>query len=230
MIGAYFDDAGTHRDSRVVVLAGYIGPVSEWELLEAEWAGFLQRESLRFYHSVECVAARGPFAGRSNPDCNRLHRDAVGIITRRRLVPLGVAVDTPSYRSAPTQPHEELGRCFVHVVEYLGRYMEQHASHEQVALVLEEMPGVMGRLVEDYESLMAPDRLGRFRQYFAGPPAFRPKRETFALQAADVLAYETGVGADRHFYPSGLNPRRGAWNALSRHSDQNEGLLIYLKF
>src|SRR4051812_29426330 len=73
----YLDDAGSHDSAVAAALAGYIGPAAEWELLEGKWNAFLQREGLKFYHTVDCAQAVKAFAGRSHQQCNELHREAV---------------------------------------------------------------------------------------------------------------------------------------------------------
>src|SRR5687767_1353828 len=100
MFAAYFDDSGTHDDtgrlegSEVVAAAGYVGEPSEWESLESEWNAVLGRESLPFYHSVECAQQSEHFAGRSAPECNAIHRTFVEIITAHDILPIGRALKT----------------------------------------------------------------------------------------------------------------------------------------
>src|SRR4051812_11488992 len=75
MLEIYLDDAGTHDDAVTAVIAGYIGPASEWEQLETKWNALLGREDLKFYHSTDSAATFGLFAGRSHAACNALHKE-----------------------------------------------------------------------------------------------------------------------------------------------------------
>lgn len=229
MLDAYFDDSGTDAESRVAVLAGYLGPAEEWTVLEAEWNAVLRREDLTFYRTADCNHSQGQFDGWPSPRRNALHREMVEIITRRQLVPIGIAckVLTPFASRVPWT--WEFEACFVRVIEWVGEYMRKLPAGEQVSMLIERKEEAEATLVAIYNQLMTPENLGEFRPYFAGPPGFRPKEGYPQVQAADVLAYEMYVGSDRHFHPEGGNAHRGSWDALSLHSDRTGGKLLYFE-
>lgn len=43
MLAVYCDDSGTHKNSRVAVVAGYLSNVAQWELFSKEWKKVLSK-------------------------------------------------------------------------------------------------------------------------------------------------------------------------------------------
>jgi len=230
---AYLDDSGTYGGSVVAVIAGYVGPASEWELLETRWNAFLDREDLDYYHSVDAAHQQKQFNGRTPQACNLLHREAVEMITERQLVPVGAAVRIAGFEKRyeverrkaelahPLIKLTPLPKAYFYqvydwVMHYLGNYMKVQAPDEKLSVLCEDTPEVMGLtqqlhswLLENYQEELSP--------YFAGPPAFRPKIGYPQVQAADVLAYEMGLSLTRHFGNSERR-MRGSWQALNDHA------------
>jgi hypothetical protein len=232
MFAAYFDDSGTHDDtgtlegSQVVAAAGYVGLPSEWEALEADWNAVLDRESLPFYHSVACAHRDEHFKGKSDTECNALHRTFVEIITSRQIVPVGAALWTAGFHDMYTRALEP-GRlpvarpgyysCLMSAWYKLGFVMLAADPSDQVSIVLEESPKTQRGALATYEEAMQRPEWQGIRSLFAGPPAFRPKRGYPQLQAADVLAYEMALKLRRQF-GSAPEIRRKSWEALARHA------------
>jgi hypothetical protein len=230
---AYLDDAGTHGGSVVAVLAGYVGPVSEWEQLETKWNAFLEREHLPFYHSVDSAHQREHFDGRTPEACNLLHREAVEMITARQLVAVGAGVRIEGFikreeemrlSAALAAPHVKFTplpkgyfyQVYHFVLQYLGSYMKSQAPDEKLSVFCEDTPEVVGLTIQLHKWLV--QRLeSKYSPYFAGPPAFRPKEGYPQLQAADVLAYEMGLSLTRHFEEKERVSRK-SWDALWEHA------------
>jgi hypothetical protein len=38
MLLAYFDDSGTHGNSEIVVMAGFVGTEEQWKIFEKAWS------------------------------------------------------------------------------------------------------------------------------------------------------------------------------------------------
>jgi hypothetical protein len=74
---AYFDDSGTHKGSKVVVLGGLIGLDSQWGPLVTKWtaklaAPFPDKPRLSKFHLSSCMAGAGEFQ-----DYNLVEREAL---------------------------------------------------------------------------------------------------------------------------------------------------------
>jgi hypothetical protein len=69
MLGAYFDDSGTHQDANVVLVAGVFG--TEWQLrsLDQLWQRNIsnplcgRKPPVRRFHAFDCDNSMGEFAG-----------------------------------------------------------------------------------------------------------------------------------------------------------------------
>jgi hypothetical protein len=92
LFGAFFDDAGTHDSALVAALGGYVAPIEVWETFKREWDEFLGRRQLDFYHATDCQGKEGhrQFEGWSSEERDVTHREAVEIITRHPIVPIGL--------------------------------------------------------------------------------------------------------------------------------------------
>jgi hypothetical protein len=43
MLTGYFDDSGTHSNSEIVVMAGFVGTGEQWQKFEKTWADKLSK-------------------------------------------------------------------------------------------------------------------------------------------------------------------------------------------
>jgi hypothetical protein len=57
----YFDDSGSHAASQYYVLAGFVAPVSDWNLVADEWAGTINEEGLAYFKMSHAMAMDGQF-------------------------------------------------------------------------------------------------------------------------------------------------------------------------
>lgn len=243
VFAVYFDDSGTHDDtatepgSQIVAAAGYVALPNAWQAFEAAWNAFLLREGLTFYHAVDCVARSGAFAGKTNAECNRIHREAVMIITAHDLVALGFATPKAPFNEfarrarsdeVEAPPREAYCNSLYNAWRVLALYVSQWTlttpslldpvPDEQVSIVVEDSPKLHEPTMRSYQAFVEEPRWQRLRTRFAGPPSFRPKLGYPQLQAADVLAYEMAVNLRRHYVPGESRRSRQSWDALNRHA------------
>jgi hypothetical protein len=243
MFAAYFDDSGTHDDtatqpgSQIVAAAGYVARPAVWEPFEDKWNAFLRREGLSSFHAVDCAAERGAeYEGRGKPECNRLHRAAVTIITSHNLVAVGyagvkAAFNEMYHRAVPEEsarkPKASYYNALVNAWRLLGRYVnttklfEQARQDELVAIVMEDAPKRYAYTLSSYDAAIeAPEHLLHLRRHFAGPPSFKRKEGHPQIQAADVLAYEVALTLRRMVIPGEVQRRRESYNVLIRHAHE----------
>jgi hypothetical protein len=65
VLKAYLDDSGDETDTaqhKAIALAGYIAPVSGWEVFEPQWKQVLDREGVSELHMTDFANFRGEFA------------------------------------------------------------------------------------------------------------------------------------------------------------------------
>jgi hypothetical protein len=66
MLGAFFDDSGTHAGSPAVVIGGLLGTDDQWDAFEKVWterlaAPLRNRPPLKEFHLAHCRARQGEF-------------------------------------------------------------------------------------------------------------------------------------------------------------------------
>jgi len=103
---AYFDDAGTHDDARVVVWGGFLGTVDQWAKLDAAWRARRDkpfdrpehaRPALSRFHLSHCAARRGEFEGYSQPESDSLQYEFRKIISDCGVVGVAYGIDRIAY-------------------------------------------------------------------------------------------------------------------------------------
>jgi len=58
---AYLDDSGTHQDSKVVAVAGFVTDVDAWERFSEEWQDALDQAGIELFHMADFENRQGPF-------------------------------------------------------------------------------------------------------------------------------------------------------------------------
>jgi hypothetical protein len=194
MLGAFFDDSGTHANSEVVVMGGLIGNEFEWEAFATHWqetldSPFEGAPKLPHFHLAECRSKNGLFRNWTQAQCDLVTKRFRDVIMNSSLVTIGVAINKRAWDKLVTADlNEELGKpielCFVKCIEYalfLARTQEQP---QQLFTLLDKGT--------------APDLKPLSTLYTHGPNypdvqnvSFAPVNEVIGLQGADMVAYET---------------------------------------
>jgi hypothetical protein len=101
---SFFDEAGTHANSDVVVLAGLLGPADEWAAVDKAISDELKIEKAEFYHATDVEALprpRGIYKGwgrkRARAFTDRITEILAGA---PKVVGLGVYVDAKDWLAA----------------------------------------------------------------------------------------------------------------------------------
>ena len=105
MLTAYFDDSGTHRDSKIVLYGGLIGlDEKNWRAFDTAWKAKLadplpqvSKPPLRRFHMTDCMARDGEFSGYSEPERNAVIHDFRQIILDSGLYGYACAVHLPDW-------------------------------------------------------------------------------------------------------------------------------------
>jgi hypothetical protein len=192
-ITAYFDESGIHAGSSVTVLGGFLGPDSAWSELDRNWRATLQKFDLSFFHAVECEQGTGEFLGK-HPEPIRAYiaQQFAQIICDAGLQIIGSAFVVDDWRA--TTPEQLKQRfpsayifCFEFCMQKLARWSREESTGEPVRMVFAEQ--------NDYESkALEMHHIYAQSSYFGsaiGDASFAPMKRTPALQAADLLCYET---------------------------------------
>lgn len=218
---AYFDESGTHKDSHVVAVAGFIASDESWAEFSTEWVSALTEFKLPFFHMADFAAKAPGYRWPEELRRGRLQR-LLSIIVNHVGVSVGTAIPTALYKKNVVDSVDRLlggpygmaaASCFLD----LGDIVRPTA--ESIACVFERGAEGVGEVTKSYRRLT---RDKAFRQYTTlASLSFEDKRKLVPLQAADILAYElhrrvqTQLGLDarpRRNHPLAvLSQRPNAW-------------------
>lgn len=201
MLTAYFDDSGTHRDSKIVLYGGLIGhDEKHWRVFDAAWKAKLadplpqvNKPPLRRFHMTDCMANVGEFSDYSEPERDAVIHDFRQIILNSGLYGYACAVHLPDWdqvvgsRSLDGLKDPEF-YCMSSVIQWsTSQYI---LGPEKVALVfddIQEKREVNERLFAMYHEAR---NMNVGREVLTGI-SFLPSIKFVGLQGADMVAWET---------------------------------------
>jgi hypothetical protein len=97
MIPAYFDDSGTHEESKIVLVAGIFGTEARMDGLDRNWQMHLERPlcgtkpPLKRFHMADCQASRREFVGWSRTETDYFCHQLRTVIIESGVSAYGVA-------------------------------------------------------------------------------------------------------------------------------------------
>lgn len=214
VLSAYFDDSGTHGDSEIVVMAGFIGTEDQWKPFDEGWAAKLKeplpgKPTLKRFHMAECAARRGEFTSYSDPESHAVIHDFRQLILDAKLTGHAMAVDKAAWDQIIVGPL----RVFFGDAEWYAirscldfaiKETEKLGSDKTVTLIFDNRPEVRKAPFQDTF-----DRLQE--RFYNGDPkfpnwahligsAFLSSEAIRPLQAADMLAWESYTHAKRNLH------------------------------
>jgi hypothetical protein len=226
MFAAYFDDSGTHTNSRVRAFAGYAGPADEWDRFEAKWRELLEDAGVPWFRAYDCRTGTGIFAETPKADLPRYYARAIRAITEHDL--LGVATLGRHQDGRGTWVPRRASDEYQHIrsvygdvvqegMKWLGEHFVRKWAGHRLSLVIEQ-----GDAADEAQEWSAYLHLKQtwppYSAIFEGSPTFRDKLSFPQLQAADLLAHEMAIeDVRRYFNPTGA-PERREWKQLQEHA------------
>jgi hypothetical protein len=201
MLTAYFDDSGTHRDSKIVLYGGLIGlDEKHWRTFDFAWKAKLadplpraNKPPLRKFHMTDCMARDGEFFGYSEPERDAVIHDFRQIILDSGLYGYVCAVHLPDWdhivgsRSVNGLNDPDF-YCMSRVIQWSTS--PDILGPQKLALVFDDIRGkraINERLLAMYQEA----RNLNARREVISSISFRPSEKCVGLQGADLVAWET---------------------------------------
>jgi hypothetical protein len=192
LLTAYFDESGTHLDSEIVLIAGFVATSEKWTAVEAAWRQRLDVLNLSYYHASACDAGDEAFADIPRELRAGLSFALAGVIADHQLMSVNAAImraDWDLFKSG------EIGKrfigpynfCFEYCMQQISSWSKREASGESVALVFAEQKEYQPRAREIYDLYRKNPRWNRELASLT----FAPAEKYPSLQAADLIVYET---------------------------------------
>jgi hypothetical protein len=203
ILTTYLDESGTHAESPISVLAGYVGTSDQWKGVETDWAALVTKAGVRHIHAVDLFKRTKQFKGWKAVDVNALAVSLDGVIAKHLQLGFSIIVRDDDYRSIyaagphPRRPPKDskygvlFRACLAFVPSFIAselKLAEQTdlAKHTTINFALEAGHRNVGdarRLFELYKA----DALTAWRN-LVGTLDITTK-DSVGAQVADFLAY-----------------------------------------
>ncbi len=220
LANVYFDESGTHADSRVMSMAGYWFDAEQARKFSRDWAKVLDSFGIKAAHQTDCALGFGEFKNMSKEQRVDFQKLLILHIKRRSKFSVAIALGREMYRAifssvagAPTAYTFLLLLCVNKIAEeiefrnYRGKVVYFFEAGHADAHEANRFMNFMGEQT----------RLGAAKQFRHSGHEFVDKAGALPLQAADMLAWHL-----RHFFERALDgyerPRKD-YAALTRKQD-----------
>ena len=196
------DESGTHADSPISVMAGYVGTAAQWKHVEADWAALVAKAGVRHIHAVDLFRRMKQFRGWKSEDVDALALSLDGVIARYLQLGFSVIRDDDYKNTYGAGPHPKrpvkdttYGVCFRGCLAFVPSFIASElklagqgalAELTRIDFALEGGHANVGdarRLFELYKKDALPEW-----QHLIGEFDTSTK-DSVGAQAADFLAY-----------------------------------------
>ena len=204
LITAYFDESGHSASSKVVVMAGAIGPPSAWRHVRERWSAILARYGVRVFRMSDFENRFGEFRGWENERRYSLLAELLSALEETWLIPVGTAVVVEDFRNLAAATRKGLidpwylclQTCLIDVTQSaLILTRDELWDRQRVAVFLEQQsefwkaPLLFAEMLE--------------RESFAEKIfllGYATKRACVKLHLADLIAYELRKHVENCFF------------------------------
>jgi hypothetical protein len=191
---AYLDDSGTHAGSRITAVAGFVATISEWEIVEDDWAKALVDDfglsGVQTFHAVDCEHGHGEFScvprGLREPMSRRL----ATIITSREIYPIWSAVINEEWDEITDEEfRKEFPKpfllCFRYCINEISKWAFGKAKGSPTELIFSEQNDHANRMLSIFDLYRQKRTTTSLSTLIFDSPV-----NCTPLQSADFLAYE----------------------------------------
>ena len=176
---SYEHSPETGHATRVTV-AGSVAPCDQWLALEAAWNDILRRFKIPEFHMTDFEANRGLFEGwKERPERRDLLVALLAVMGIHLEHFFGVSREVEDSEGNETEAYR---LCVTDIIAELARYKSRQLN-DQFALMFARRKGFRLDLVEEAIEREGADKFG--------PIMTDRPINVCALQAADIVAYET---------------------------------------
>lgn len=224
LLKAFFDETGTHGESGITAIGGFVGHAETWDAIEPQWWGVLEEFThlgVRFFHMSELLAQRGQFERIDKPNMNYIITQLSKLLGRSQLTPFFSAIVNADWHDVVKDedflrryPHP-IDLCFDNLVEHLWKWGRTYAPNERIVPMFAYSSEFSPKLAEVGRVYGAMD----WYKKVLGPLSFGHSDEYVGLQAADLLAHQMNRDTSKQLFDELTLSNMGQTNALHWATD-----------
>jgi hypothetical protein len=211
MLMGYFDGSGSHADSKVLTLCGFLGELDSWLNFADSWNAVLDKPEWpnrpKELHMYDCAHALEDFEGWSYAQRLALVGDCVDVVIQSGIFAVGSGAFTDIFSRLDSNDKlllqsERLGDrydlVFQYCVQQVAHWTKTLWDGEKVGMIFDtENKPQAAEYLKLHAHYRASDRFG---PYLAGA-GFESSVDMLPVQAADLLAYGTYQWALKQRFP-----------------------------
>lgn len=209
MLTAYFDESGTHRESPITAIGGFVATDEAWKKFELELAEILALyagRGLRVFHMVDSLAQQGQFSSIEQIFINQILWGIGKALRRAKVVTVYSAVVQDDWDAVVTDGPfkarfpKPFDLCFEDTLRQLYEWAGRYAKGVKVSPVFSFQKEYHERMTAVSAAL---DLSGKYAKHLSSVVIAKPEVVT-PLQAADFAAYSMRGNIEKHAYWQGL--------------------------
>src|SRR2546429_4220285 len=183
MFVAYFDESGTHGESKALVVSGYVASADQWSKFDAEWKCAMAADGLTHFHMKDFAHSKKEFECWKGDEIRRKSfiERLIAIIRKNTRKSFSSAVVLDAYREINSAYlfEEYFGKPYVFCARMcfagVDNWQQEHGYQDPVSVIFEDGVSDKGRLI----SLVTRDN--------HRIPQFGGKLDHTPLQAGDLV-------------------------------------------
>jgi hypothetical protein len=187
---AYLDESGTHAQSPVAMIGGFVASSELWARLEPDWTAVLDTFEIPYFHASECEAGDGIYQNLSRTLRELLSSGLSQVIAKHKPTAIYTAITRAHFNETRARGVEAFESpyhaCFEFCLQQIAQWSKDNADGEPIALVFAEQEEYEDQARVLYELYRKNRRWGKELVSLAHS---QPKKLP-ALQAADLIVYE----------------------------------------
>lgn len=204
----YFDESGTHADSEIAVVAGFVSNVTEWTKFSERWQSTLGEFGIEYFHMSEFENRQGRFANLGNETRKDLLQKLMEITQDHTFWSVSCTVikqDVSKLLNKATRHvlGDVYGLAAMSCWSHLGAVLKENDAYMDCSMESGAYGSGMLKEIFDDES----DNPEWHEENRIVSLSFQDKRDFPPLQASDILAYEVYKQSLRQFGDETRPPR-----------------------
>jgi hypothetical protein len=210
----FFDESGCHDSARILTVGGWVGSADEWEKFERQWKLTLKRAGVKVFRFSDFDNNRGDYEGWGVGRKEEFIKQIFRVLDSRDIRGFSGTIHVPDFKEVVAGSNTRLEEkpspyliCQQYCIEMISKRIDS-----KVHYIFDRQEELDQPAIENFWSTQDafPEWAGRM-----GGITFRSKNDFVALQAADLLAYETAKSTYNRFFDP-TRPIRKSMLALVR--------------